>query len=228
MTVAKVDLASMLSDARARVDAETPVEDRGLAKFARLARKDARIRPDQDAALTALAKALMRRRPAKTERITENTLIRVAIDLLLAHADTLHGSTEDQLRNSVTSALPNPGRSAPSDSHRPELRDSESPAPEDSATSALRHSDTSVLRDSRRSVPRNPRTTAASQPAPTTAREPRTATSPISPPPTATSRGEPDAEACADASPRTAAADWPHRRITDQSRSHVPIQRGMR
>lgn len=218
MTVGKVDLAGMLSDARARVDAETPIEERGMAKFARLARKDARIRPDQAAALTALSKALMRRRPAKTERITENTLIRVAIDLLLAHADTLHGSTEDELRNSVTSALPNPGRSAPSDSHRPELRDSGSPAPDDSATSELPHSDTSVLRDSRRSVPRNPRFTAAPQPAPTTAREPGTATSPISPPPTATIRGEPDAPARVSDSPRT----------TDQSRSHAPIQRGMR
>ncbi len=47
----------------------------------------------------------MRRRPVKAERITENTLIRVAIDLLLAHADELRGSTEDELRESVTSEL---------------------------------------------------------------------------------------------------------------------------
>lgn len=163
MTVAKVDLAGMLSDARARVDAEAPVEDRGLAKFARLARKDARIRPDQDTALTALSKALTRRRQAKTERITENTLIRVAIDLLLAHADTLHGSTEDELRNSVTSVLRHPGSAEPPDSPTPELRDSGSSAPADPATSAARHSNPSVLRDSRRSAPRNPRTTAELQ-----------------------------------------------------------------
>lgn len=163
MTLAKVDLAGMLSDARARVDAETPVEDRGLAKFARLARKDARIRPDQDAALTALAKALMRRRPTKTERITENTLIRVAIDLLLAHANTLHGSTEDELRTSVTFALRNPDRSEPPDSLTPEVRDSGSPARADSAAPAPCHSDPSVLGHSRRTAPLNPRTTAAPQ-----------------------------------------------------------------
>lgn len=101
----RVDLARRLGDARARVDAEVPVEERGLAKFARLTRKDARIREDHDAALTALVKSLMRRRRVKAERITENTLIRVAIDLLLAHADQLRGSTEDELRESVTSEL---------------------------------------------------------------------------------------------------------------------------
>lgn len=44
----------------------------------------------------------MARRETRTERLTENTLIRVAIDLLLAHAAELHGSTEDELRDSVT------------------------------------------------------------------------------------------------------------------------------
>lgn len=211
MIVAKVDLAGMLSDARARVDAEAPVEDRGLAKFARLARKDARIRPDQDAALTALAKALMRRRPIKTERITENTLIRVAIDLLLAHADMLRGSTEDELRTSLTSALRIPGRSAPPDSPTPGLRDSGSSEPADSATPVARHSEPSVLRDSRRSALRNPRTTAAPQTGSTTAADFGTATASTCPSPTATSRGEHDAQARASAAPRTASVDWPRR-----------------
>ncbi|MFK4806756.1 hypothetical protein ACI3KX_12910 [Microbacterium sp. ZW CA_36] len=119
----RVDLAGKLDDARARVEAETPVEDRGLAKFARLIRKDARVRAEQDAALTALAKTLMRRRPAKAERITENTLIRVAIDLLLAHADELRGSTEDELRDSVTSELSDFGTSALRNSGTPEVTD---------------------------------------------------------------------------------------------------------
>lgn len=103
----RVDLADKLHDARARAEAESPVQERGLAKFARLTRKDARIRPDQDDALTALAKTLMRRRRDKSERITENTLIRVAVDLLLACADELRGSTEVELRNSVSTASPN-------------------------------------------------------------------------------------------------------------------------
>jgi len=119
--MAKVDLAGKLETARARVEAETPAEDRGLAKFARLTRKDARVRADQDAALAALAKSLMRRRPVKAERITENTLIRVAIDLLLAHADELRGSTEDELRESVTAE--------PSHSRTPERADSRGDGP---------------------------------------------------------------------------------------------------
>lgn len=159
----KVDLAGKLDDARARVEAETPVEHRGLAKFARLIRKDARVRADQDAALTALAKTLMRRRPAKAERITENTLIRVAIDLLLAHADELRGSTEDELRNSVTSELRHFGTSALRNSGTPEVTDngslglphSERPglphsrntAVPDSGTTVAAHSDDAAVRE---------------------------------------------------------------------------------
>jgi hypothetical protein len=36
------------------------------------------------------------------ERITDNTLIRVAVDLLLTRADQLRGSTEDELRKSLS------------------------------------------------------------------------------------------------------------------------------
>jgi hypothetical protein len=104
--MARVDLAGKLTDARTRVAAETPPAEPPTPKFAQLARKDARIRDDQVTALTALADAVMRRRRFKAERITENTLIRVAIDLLLAHADQLRGSTEGELRNSLTSGLP--------------------------------------------------------------------------------------------------------------------------
>ena len=156
----KVDLAGKLDDARARVEAETPVEHRGLAKFARLTRKDARVRADQDAALTALAKTLMRRRPAKAERITENTIIRVAIDLLLAHADELRGSTEDELRNSVTSGLrhfetsarrnsgtqevPDNGSLGLPHSERPELPHSRNTGIHDSGNTVAAHSDDPV------------------------------------------------------------------------------------
>ena len=110
--MARVDLAGKLSDARARVAAETPLSEPAAPMFAQLARKDARLRDDQVTALAALADAVMRRRRFKAERITENTLIRVAIDLLLAHADRLRGSTEDELRNSVTSGVPKSATSA--------------------------------------------------------------------------------------------------------------------
>ncbi|GAA1468858.1 hypothetical protein [Microbacterium thalassium] len=108
--MAKVDLAGKLSDARARiVAAETDAPQQGLPKFARLTRKETRVREDQYAALSALARTLMRRRIVKGERITENTLIRVAIDLLLAHQQHLAGGSETELRQSVTSALADSG-----------------------------------------------------------------------------------------------------------------------
>ncbi|QUC63821.1 hypothetical protein IOD14_44055 (plasmid) [Streptomyces sp. A2-16] len=56
------------------------------------------MRDDQYSGLTALARDLMDARSRKTERITENTLIRVGIDLLLAHAELLVGDTEEELR----------------------------------------------------------------------------------------------------------------------------------
>ena len=141
----RVDLAGKLDDARARVEAEIPVEHRGLAKFARLNRKDARVRADQDAALTALAKTLMRRRPAKAERITENTLIRVAIDLLLAHQDTLRGATEDELRESVTPALRDFGASAVPEHRSPEHTNSRTSAVRKLRPSEPPNSDTPAL-----------------------------------------------------------------------------------
>ncbi|MGZ3382980.1 MAG: hypothetical protein ACXVBB_22350 [Isosphaeraceae bacterium] len=75
-------------------------------KYRTLERKEALLRDDQIEQLTELRRRLNRARGRGVgERITENTIIRVAIDLLLDHADKLHGVTEDELRNSVTSGL---------------------------------------------------------------------------------------------------------------------------
>lgn len=70
--------------------------------YLRLERKETRLRVDQYEALTVYARRLNRAKRPGGERITENTLIRVAIDLLLANAENLSGSDEDALRNSVT------------------------------------------------------------------------------------------------------------------------------
>jgi hypothetical protein len=59
------------------------------------------MRDDQYSGLTALARELMDARSRKIERITENTLIRVGIDLLLAHPELLNGDTEEELRNNA-------------------------------------------------------------------------------------------------------------------------------
>jgi RNA polymerase-interacting CarD/CdnL/TRCF family regulator len=86
------------------------VESTGLTesqtpKWQRLERKELRLRADQLDELARLRRALNRQRRGEGERITENTLIRVAVDLLLKQSGALQGSTEDELRNSVTSEV---------------------------------------------------------------------------------------------------------------------------
>ncbi|MHA7306598.1 hypothetical protein ACX80E_15380 [Arthrobacter sp. TMN-49] len=66
-----------------------------------LQRKETRLREEQIDALTAAARELNRAKPAGGERITENTLIRVAVDLLLSNTTALTGSNEGEIRNSV-------------------------------------------------------------------------------------------------------------------------------
>lgn len=70
--------------------------------YRRLARKEARVREDQFVALSRLVRVLARRRTDRSgPRLTENTLIRIAIDLLLSRANRLTGNTEDEIRASA-------------------------------------------------------------------------------------------------------------------------------
>jgi hypothetical protein len=70
-------------------------------RFDELERKEARVRLDQYEALQTLSRQLNRSRNRRGERITENTLIRVAIDLLLSRQGEVAGTTEAELRESV-------------------------------------------------------------------------------------------------------------------------------
>jgi len=82
-------------------DARTPVEAPGLPKYLRLERKELLIWPDQITRLSILARVLNRNRGGEGERITPNTLIRVAAALLLSRAEDLAGTTEEELRRSL-------------------------------------------------------------------------------------------------------------------------------
>jgi len=64
-------------------------------------RVDGRIRPDQSEDLAALRRRILRGRADRSERITDNTLLRVAVDLLLARVDELAGDTEDEMAASL-------------------------------------------------------------------------------------------------------------------------------
>lgn len=151
-----VNLSERLSETRMRLDRQRSRTPEPLPKFLRLTRKETRVREDQYTELTALTRSLMRERISRRERITENTLIRVAIDLLLAHRDQLRGSDEDELRRSVTSGLPDfrspkgvdTGSSKGAKSRRAEARDSRSDRVAKSRSPGERN-----LRSSANSVP---------------------------------------------------------------------------
>ncbi len=71
-------------------------------RYLQLLRKEARLRVDQADALASLRRRLARVRTSRgAEILTDNTLIRVAVDLLLDRADQLHGGTEEELRVSL-------------------------------------------------------------------------------------------------------------------------------
>jgi len=88
---------------RVRRPGTAEVTESQTPKWQRLERKELRLRADQLDELARIRRALNRQRGGEGERITENTLIRVAVDMLLARAGKLRGTTEDELRKSVTS-----------------------------------------------------------------------------------------------------------------------------
>ncbi|RFA06551.1 hypothetical protein B7R54_18845 [Subtercola boreus] len=90
-----------LSEGAASARSKDPKQPTGPL-YMRLERKETRLRSDQYARLTEYSRALSRAKNEGGERITENTLIRVAIDLLLERADKLQGSNEEELRKSVS------------------------------------------------------------------------------------------------------------------------------
>ncbi len=78
-----------------------------VPKYLRFVRHDLRARADQLEDIATLRRRIVagRARGERSERITDNTLIRVAIDLLLEHGDDLAGTTEEQIRESALRAM---------------------------------------------------------------------------------------------------------------------------
>jgi RNA polymerase-interacting CarD/CdnL/TRCF family regulator len=74
-----------------------------VPKYLTLLRKEARLREDQTLALARLARQLNRQKRKRGERITENTLIRVAVDLLLSEEGQIRGATEEEIREALQS-----------------------------------------------------------------------------------------------------------------------------
>ena len=103
--------ATVESDAReqSRDEAMTPAPR--VPKYLALERKEARLRGDQVDSLASLARRVNRRKASRGgERITENTLIRVAVDWLLSQDQYVGGSTEEEIRRGLGVAEPRIGR----------------------------------------------------------------------------------------------------------------------
>ena len=61
--------------------------------------------------LASLARRVNRRKPSRGgERITENTLIRVAVDWLLSQEEYVGGSSEEEIRRGLSVPEPRAGR----------------------------------------------------------------------------------------------------------------------
>lgn len=97
------DVRESVSSSRQRAGSD------GLPRYQQTARVEGRLWPDQVTALADLRRKVSQARNHKPERITDNTLLRIAVDLLLAHAGDLRGDTEDQLRQSVLPEDPESG-----------------------------------------------------------------------------------------------------------------------
>ncbi len=71
-------------------------------RYLALQRKEARLRGDQVDALASLARRMNRGKVERGgERITENTLIRVAVDWLLSRNEPVGASSEEEIRRSL-------------------------------------------------------------------------------------------------------------------------------
>ena len=81
---------------------EAATRPRRVPKYLALERKEARLRGDQVDSLASLARRVNRRKASRGgERITENTLIRVAVDWLLSQEAYVEGSTEEEIRRGL-------------------------------------------------------------------------------------------------------------------------------
>ena len=72
-----------------------------LPTYLRLVRKETRLREDQQNQLTLEARRLNRAKAAGTPRITDNTLIRIAVDLLLERVARADGDDESSILRSL-------------------------------------------------------------------------------------------------------------------------------
>jgi hypothetical protein len=76
-----------------------------VPKYLSLERKEVRLPSEHIDELTRLVRRLNRQRKGKDERITENTLIRIAVSLLVDFGEQIKGNNEEELLYSLRSEI---------------------------------------------------------------------------------------------------------------------------
>ena len=93
---------SRVAPAIEKLIADPAAEDQATPAYLRYVRKETRLREDQQNQLTMQARRLNRAKKNQGARITENSLIRVAVDLLLRKIERASGDDEDAIRKSMS------------------------------------------------------------------------------------------------------------------------------
>lgn len=84
--------------ARKRLTESRPV---GVPRYLTLVRKELRITEEQADQISRTSRSLNMARQGEGERITDNTLVRLGISLLIDRLEELHGTTEAELHQSL-------------------------------------------------------------------------------------------------------------------------------
>lgn len=84
-----------------RTPAPAAAPPAGVPRYLTLVRKELRITEDQADQIGRTARSLNLARQGQGERITDNTLVRLGISLLLDRVGDLHGTTEAELYESL-------------------------------------------------------------------------------------------------------------------------------
>ena len=104
-TAARKPAAAPVQAEAQQASAATGEEDMPAASvrphYTQLVRKELRVFQDQAMDLKILTMTINNSKLGMGERITDNTLVRVAIDLLLERKADLSGTTESELRDSL-------------------------------------------------------------------------------------------------------------------------------
>lgn len=93
--------AAQKQNTEAPLPAAAPSAPGGLPRYKTLVRKESRLTVAQADRLSGVVRGLNLARQGQGERITDNTLIRVGLELLFTRLDDLHGTTEADLLRSL-------------------------------------------------------------------------------------------------------------------------------